>query len=137
MWESWTNSFAKRNNRPKCAWLVALTVALLTGCAVGQGNTVNTSVGDIQVFGKNGTGIVIGSPGGSTPQGQTGSYDYEVACGPGFAPSPYYQNPNSFSQWSCSNGGSYYNAAGACPPDKQNWVLWGVRNGRAFRVGTC
>jgi hypothetical protein len=63
--------------------------------------------------------------------------EYDVACGPGFAPSPYTREAEGFSNWSCSGGGGYYNAYGVCPPDKTGWKLWTVKGTRLLRSISC
>ena len=71
------------------------------------------------------------------PSGQVAMGSYQVACGPGFAPQPYQNNPEHFGHWSCSNGGSYYNAAGACQPGKPGWRLWDVSGRRLVGHSEC
>lgn len=71
------------------------------------------------------------------PQEAGEANSYQVACGPGFAPQPYNNQPEHFGHWSCSNGGSYYNAAGACQPDKPGWRIWEVSGRRTTSGSSC
>lgn len=64
-------------------------------------------------------------------------FEYEVACGPGFAPNPYSKSPRGFGDWSCSNGGSYYNAAGACQPGSPGWRVWRIKGSRLQSAQAC
>lgn len=63
--------------------------------------------------------------------------EYEVACSAGFSPGAYNSHPNSFEDWSCSNGRTYYNAAPTCQPDRSGWRAWQVKGGRLGRVDLC
>jgi len=73
----------------------------------------------------------------STQQQHAGTY--QVACGPGYAPLPYTynNNPQHFGHWSCSNGPTHYNAAGACQPGKQGWRVWDVEGHRLLGSSAC
>lgn len=67
------------------------------------------------------------------PEAVIQNNEYEVACGPGYAPGAYNSNPKSFEHWSCSNGSTYYNAAPTCQPGKPGWRVWQVIGGRLGR----
>lgn len=120
--------------------LAFATCLLMFGCTNGPGSPI--VVNGLCIRTPNGGSI--GCDGQTNPQQQnttsgTALGEYEVACGPGYAPTSYNNtsSPTSFTQWSCSNGSTFYNAAPTCPPQNSAWRIWQVRNGRTQQASQC